>query len=109
MMPVGQIRERLVKIETVIDDAARACQTGQNVPDELRRTIDELERESDSAKQMAQTESAEDRFLDCVDRLEEIGDRAKRYCNEARVLDQRVQQAVTQAHDMISTLKHELH
>ena len=108
-MQAGQIRERLTKIEQCVDDAARACQVGRDVPDELRRAIDELEHESDRAKQMIETDTAEDHVRDCVDRLEELGDRAMRYCNEARVLDQTVQNAVTQAHDMISTLKHQLH
>lgn len=75
-MQVGRIKERLVNIEQVVDDAAPASQPGGDVPDELRRYIDELEMRS---------------------------------CNEARTLDQRVQQAVTRVHGMISTLKHQLH
>lgn len=108
-MQLQQIKERLSQIELYVDEAARACQTSQGVPDEVRQAIDALERESDSARQLTEVETADDRFIECVDRLEELSDRAKRSCNETRILDPRVQSAVTQAHDQISTLKHQLH
>lgn len=108
-MQVGQIKERLVAIEQCIDRAARTCQLSPNAPEELRNALSDLERESDQARQMIEVETAEDRYRACVDRLEELGDRMMRECNDAGLVDPGLQAAVTEAHDMISTLKHQLH
>jgi hypothetical protein len=108
-MQVGQIKERLVKIEQSVDQAAQACLLSPSVPDDLRGYIGDLERESDQVRQMIEVETAEDRLRECVDRLEDLGDRAMKACNTARILDDKVQRAVTEVHDMISTLKHQLH
>lgn len=107
-MQTGQIKDRLMKIEQYVNQAARACELSRDVPDDLRDALGELERASDEAKQLVEVETAEDRFVRCVDRLEAIGDRAMRSCNDARIVDQKVQTALTRAHDMLSTLKHEL-
>lgn len=96
-------------IDQYVNQAARACEISHDVPDDLRDALDQLERASDQAKQLVEAETREDQFVSCVDRLEELGDRAMQSCNQARTVDRHLQTALTQAHDMLSTLKHELH
>lgn len=108
-MDVGLVRDRLTTIEQYVDQAAQACARSNEVPDDLRSLISELERESDQARQMIEVEQRDDLVRARVDGLEELGDRAMRSCNNARTIDQHVQSALTRAHDMLSTLKHELH
>lgn len=109
VMDVGLVRDRLTTIEQYVDQAAQACARSNEVPDDLRSLISELERESDQARQMIEVEQRDDQVRARVDGLEELGDRAMRSCNNARKIDQHVQAALTRAHDMLSTLKHELH
>lgn len=66
-MQVGQIKDRQQKIDQYVDQAARACQLATDVPDRLRNDIRQLERASDEAQQL----------VECVDKMEELGDRAK--------------------------------
>lgn len=108
-MQVGQIKDRLQKIDQYVDQAARACALARDVPDSLRNDISQLERASDEAQQLVESETRDDLFVECVDKMEELGDRAMQSCNAARTVDQNVQRALTQAHDMLSTLKSELH
>jgi len=108
-MQVGQIKNRLQKIEQYVDQAARACDLARDVPDNLRNAIAQLERASDQAQQLLEFETHDDRFIACVDLLEELGDKAMQSCNAARTVDQNVQRALTHAHDMLSTLKNQLH
>ncbi|HEY8606074.1 MAG TPA: hypothetical protein VIM12_03030 [Noviherbaspirillum sp.] len=108
-MQIGLIKDRLKAIEQTVDQVARTCLLSPNAPDELRSAIGELERESDEARRMVDVETAEDRVKACVDRLEEVGDRMMQVCNDARLVDPTLQDAVARAHDMISSLKHQLH
>lgn len=48
--------------------------------------------------------------LQCVDRLEKLGDRALHACTQAgNTVDEQVRAAVKEAHDAIADLKHRLH
>lgn len=108
-MQASQIQERFSNIEQCVDNAAIACQGSDAVPEELRNCLSELDRESDQAKQIVQSENNDERIRQCVDKLEEIGDRAMQACRQAGNVDPQVQTAVSQAHDAISTLKRQLH
>jgi hypothetical protein len=66
-----------------VNQAAQLCQISANVPDRLRDCISELERESDHAKSMLADEQNEARILDCVDHLEDLGDRTMQACRHA--------------------------
>jgi hypothetical protein len=108
-MQASQVKNELPRIDQQVRNAAQLCQTSDNVPDELRECIGELERETGEAASMVSQEQNEQRILDCVDHLEELGDRAMRACKQASNLDDQVKQAVQTAHGALSDLKHRLH
>jgi ABC-type transporter Mla subunit MlaD len=108
-MQVEQIRERFSRIEEWLDDAAQACRESNTVPDALRNCLDELDRESDQAKHLVETENDQERIRQSVEKLEAVGDRAMQACRQARNLDQKLQVSLSQAHFEISKLKQQLH
>lgn len=108
-MQPSHVKEEFPKIEQYIDNAAQLCQTSSNVPDQLRNFLSELDKESDEAKAMLAQEQNEKRIVDCIDHLEQLGDRAMQACKQAGNVDTQVEQALRQAHDALSDLKHRLH
>jgi ABC-type transporter Mla subunit MlaD len=109
IMQTQLAKQQLPQIDQHVRNAAQLCQTSDNVPDALRECIGELERETGEAAAMVTNEQDDQRILDCVDHLEELGDRAMQACRQAGNLDTQVQKAVQTAHGAISELKHRLH
>lgn len=108
MMQVNEIRQRFTQIEQTIDQAAQACQSSSNVPSDLKDCIQQLDQQSDQARQVMQSED-ENRIVECVDQLEDLSDQAMRACENAQNLDGNLRSAVQQAHSELSSLKHQLH
>lgn len=109
-MQANQVKGHFGAIDLRIDKAAQLCQTSAGVPEQLRESLSELSRESDQALQMLANEQDDNRIVQCVDRLEKLGDRAMHACVQGgNNVDQQVQAAVKEAHDAISDLKHRLH
>jgi hypothetical protein len=109
-MQANQVKEHFGAVDLRIDKAAELCQMSTDVPEKLRESLSELSRESDQALQMLANEKDENRIVQCVDRLEKLGDRALHACAQGgNNVDERVQAAVKEAHDAISDLKHRLH
>lgn len=108
-MQANQLREEFASIERRIDSASAACQTSNAVPEELRTSLSELGKESDTLLQLIDSEDNDNRIRQCVDRLEKLGDRAMQACSQDSNVDSAVQNEVRQAHDAISALKHRLH
>ncbi|UXY15630.1 hypothetical protein N8I74_01040 [Chitiniphilus purpureus] len=108
-MQASELQQRFSRIERCIDQAAQACQISANVPQALQRTLSELDRESDNAKQQLRQQQDDASLLACVDRLEKLGDQAMQACRSADGLDPALRQAIQQAHDELSQLKHQLH
>lgn len=108
-MQASQVKQEFPRIDQFIDNATQLCQTNRNVPDELRNCLSELDRESDQTMQVLEQEQNENRIVECIDRLEKLGDRAVQACRQAGNIDEQMQKAVQQAHDAISNLKHRLH
>jgi hypothetical protein len=48
-------------------------------------------------------------IIQCVDQLEQLGDRARDACQQSQSVDGQLKQAVMQAHDELSDLKRQLH
>lgn len=109
-MQPNQVKENFDAINLRIGKAARLCQTRTDIPEQVRESLSELSRESDQALQMLASEKNENRIVQCVDRLEELGDRAWHACAQAgNTVDEQIQAAVKEAHDALSDLKHKLH
>lgn len=109
-MQPSQVKEVFGKVEQSIGKASELCQTSNKVPEPLRASLSELSRESEQAAQLLASEKNDNRIVQCVDRLEKLGDRAMHACTQAgSTVDEQVQKAVKEAHDALSDLKHRLH
>jgi hypothetical protein len=109
-MQPSQVKEVFGPVEQVIGKAAQLCQTSGKVPEQIRSSLDELSRESEQVAQLLANEQNDDRIIESVDHLEKLGDRAWYACSQAgTTVDEQVRDAVKQAHDALSQLKHSLH
>lgn len=108
MMQTNEIKQRFSMIEQAIGQAAQACSAERNVPSELRDCIDKLDRQSDLAKEVIQSDD-QMRIRKVVDDLEQLGDRAKQVCGSGAKLTAQMKNAVLRVHDELSQLKHQLH
>ena len=110
MMQAEEVRQRFNQIEQTIQQASQACErAGNGVPMDLKNCIQQLDQQSGKAKQQLQQTQDQQSIIQCVDELEELGDKAKAACEKGGNVDQQVKQAVLQAHQELSQLKHQLH
>jgi hypothetical protein len=107
-MQASQVKEYFPSIKQRIDNAAQLCQITTGVPDNVRNRLGELDREADEAARIFEQERNENRIRQCVDRLEKLGDHVVNACSSVK-LDEQVENAIQEAHDAISNLKHRLH
>jgi phage shock protein A len=108
MMQVNEIRQQFNHIEQTIAQAMQACSNETNVPQDLKQCIQQMDQQSNQARQVMQSQD-ENQIVQCVDNLEELGDRAMRACEQANGISDQVRNAVSQAHRELSDLKHQLH
>ncbi len=110
MMQADEVRQRFSQIEKTIQQASQACErAGSGVSSDLKNSIQQLDQQSSKAKQELQQAKDQESIVQCVDQLEELGDKAKAACEKGGNVDQQVKQAVLQAHQELSQLKHQLH
>lgn len=110
MMQADEVRQRFNQIEQTIQQASQACErAGSGVSADLKNSIQQLDKESSKARQQLQQAKDDQTIIECVDQLEELGDKAKTACEKSDNLDQQVKNAVLQAHQELSQLKHQLH
>jgi chromosome segregation ATPase len=109
MMQANEVRQRFTQIERTIHQASEACQRAASVSSDLKSSIQQLDERSEQAHQELAKLQDEDSIRQCVDELEQLGDRAKDACERAGNVDQNVKNAVLQAHQELSELKHQLH
>jgi chromosome segregation ATPase len=108
MMQSSEIQQRFSKIEQTIHQAAQACEQATGVPMDVKDSIQQLEHKSQLARTvMAQAD--EDSVRQCIDDLEQLGDRARDACQQAGKVDEQLNTAVMQVHSELSDLKHQLH
>lgn len=109
-MQPSQVKEYFGPVGQIIGKASQLCQTSSKVPEPIRESLGELSRESEQAAQLLANEKNDNRIIQCVDRLEKLGDRAWHACSQAgSTVDGQVRAAVKEAHDALSDLKHRLH
>lgn len=108
-MQPDQVRDRFSHVKQCIENATQLCRSTKDVPDELRTRLGELDRESEQAMQVAERAPGAQGLNQCVDRLEQLGDRMMEACTQSGSIDWDVQSAVRDAHDAISELKQQLH
>jgi len=108
MMQANEIEQRFNRIEHSIHQAAQACASDSSVSPELKQCLTQMDQQSTQAHQILQSQD-EIRIRQCVDQLEELGDRAKMACEKSGNIKPELKNAVMQAHNELSTLKHQLH
>ncbi|HEY8102421.1 MAG TPA: hypothetical protein VIF82_16905 [Burkholderiaceae bacterium] len=108
MLQANEIQQRFNHIQQSIQQASQACQSSSNVPSDLKDCIQQLDSQSSSAQQVMQSQD-ENQIRQCVDDLEQLGDRARDACQQSQNVDGQLKQAVMQAHDELSDLKRQLH
>jgi len=108
MMQMNEIRQQLQHIGQTIHQAANACTHATGVPMDLKDCVQQMDQRSQQMEQSMQ--SADQAWLtQCVEDLEDMGDRAKAACEKSGSVAPDLRQAVMQAHDELSQLKHQLH
>ncbi|MCW7540262.1 hypothetical protein OOT46_20725 [Aquabacterium sp. A7-Y] len=108
-MQMSEMKQHMDRIEQWLSQAAHACEASDHVPQDLRNCITELDRRSHEAVRMMETDEDEQHVREWVTRLEALGDRAMSACRRAGEMDGEMSQAIQQAHDELSQLKHQLH
>jgi len=108
MMQSRELQQRFSHIEQTIHQAAQACEKATGVPMDVKDSIQQMDQQTGQARQTMQSQD-ESRIMECVDNLEQLGDRAKNACERAGQVDETLRNAVMQAHRELSELKHQLH
>ncbi len=108
MMQTNEIRQRFNNIEQTIHQAADACARAEGVPMDLKDCVQKMDQRSRQVKQEMQS-ADESRMTQCIDELEQMGDRARDACQSAGNVNPELRQAVTRMHDELSQLKRQMH
>lgn len=109
MMQSNELQKRFSQVENSIHQAAQRCQTAQAVPMDLKDCLQQLDQQATRARNTLQSQD-ENQIRQCVDDLEQLGDRAKDACEQSSGnLDADLKSAIMQAHRELSDLKHQLH
>ncbi|MGZ3157963.1 MAG: hypothetical protein ACXU7H_02665 [Burkholderiaceae bacterium] len=108
MLQANEIQQRFRNIQQSIQQASQACQSSSNVPSDLKDSIQQLDSQSNKAQQVLQSQDQQ-QIIQCIDNLEQLGDRARDACQQSQNVDGQLKQAVMQAHDELSDLKRQLH
>jgi Zn-dependent oligopeptidase len=108
MLQTNEIQQRISHIQQTIDQADQACKSSADTPPELKACIQKLAKESKQADQVIKSND-QARIIECVDRLEDMGDDLKRISRSEAHVSPQVETAVTKVHAELSDLKHKLH
>jgi phage shock protein A len=108
MLQANEIQQRFTHIQQTIGEAEQACRSFDDTPNEMRECIEKLSREVQQAKTVMQSNDQQ-RIIQCVDSLEDLGDEAKRVSRSLSTMPADVEAAVTKVHKELSDFKHKLH
>lgn len=108
-MQANELQKRFAQVENTIHQAAQRCQSAQEIPMDLKDYIQQLDQRAIAARDMMQSQD-ENQIRQCVDDLEQLGDRARDACEQSQGnLDDELKNSIMQAHRELSELKHQLH
>jgi archaellum component FlaC len=109
MLQSNEIQKRFSHIQQTISEATRSCQSAQSsVPQDLKRCVEELDQQCQSAQSVMKSQD-ETQMRECIDKMEAIGDRAERACQQSGNVDGTLKKAVSTMHSELSDLKRQLH
>ena len=107
MLQAAEIQKRFSQIQQTINQAEEVTRNDQGAPDDIRVCIQKIAHEMPNAERVMRSND-QGRIIECIDRLEEMGDDAKRMVRSSQPSPQ-VASVVTRVHDVLSELKHQLH
>ena len=107
MLQPAEIQQRFSQIQQTINQAEEVTRNDQGAPDDIRDRIQKIAHEMPAAERVMRSND-QTRIIECIDRLEEMGDDAKRMVRSSQPSPQ-VASVVTRVHDVLSDLKHQLH
>ncbi len=108
MLQTSEIQKRFTHLEQTLEKASQACHADNSVPKNLLDCVDQLDKQSASAKKVMASQD-ENRMRQCIDDLEQLGDRAKQACQSGGNVNAQVKSAITSVHAELSDLKKQLH
>jgi methyl-accepting chemotaxis protein len=108
MLQANEIQQRISHIQQTVGEAEQACKASSDASPELKACIQKI---SDGAKQANDIIKTNDqnRIVEFVDRLEDMGDDAKRLSRSDAHISPQLETAVTRVHAELSELKHKMH
>ena len=104
-MEVKQIKQQLSQVEQIIGRALQAIKNDDAAPSDLKESVKELDGHARKAKQ-SQDEKT---LAQCVEDMEAASDRARDAVERTIKIDAQTRSAVLEAHNKLSSLKHQLH
>jgi uncharacterized coiled-coil DUF342 family protein len=107
MLQPAEIQQRFSQIQQTVNQAEEVTRNDEGAPAEIRDCIQKLAHEMPNAEQVMRSND-QPRIVECIDRLEEMGDDVKRMVRSSQPSPQ-VASVVTRVHDVLSDLKHQLH
>lgn len=107
MLQAAEIQQRFSQVQQTVNQAEQVTRNDQDAPEDIRDCIQKIAHEMPEAQRVIQSNDQSD-IIECIDRLEEMGDEAKRMCRDTQASPQ-VASVVTRVHDVLSDFKHQLH
>ena len=108
MLQANEIQQRFTTIRRTIGEAERACESATDSSPQLRDQLHKLADEARSADAIIRGNQQE-RIVECIDRLEDMGDEVKRLSRSDERITPTLESAVSKVHAELSKLKHQLH
>ena len=108
-MQMNQVQDKFTRAERCIEQASMACQSAAGVLESLRNCLSDLDRQVHDSEALIRQAQSDSEVRECIDTLEELGDRAMQECRSASGVDSQLKDAVKAAHKELSELKRQLH
>jgi lipopolysaccharide biosynthesis protein len=108
MLQANEIQQRMTHIQQTLGQAEQAVMSATDTPPELKACLQKLAEESKRMDQMLKSNDQAS-IMQAVDRLEDMGDDAKRISRSEAHISPQVETAVTRVHAELSDLKHKMH
>ncbi|MFC5476635.1 hypothetical protein [Massilia suwonensis] len=108
MLQSNEIQQRYSHLQQTIGEAEQACKASRDTPPEMRDCIERIAREVKQARDVMQSND-EARIVQAVDRMEDMGDEAKRISRSSPQMPAHLEAVVTRVHAELSDFKHKLH
>ena len=107
MLQANDIQHRFHLLEQAIGQAAQACSAEPFIPGELRDSIQRLDRQSDTAREVLLSQD-QLRIHKLVREMERLSERARQVCINVPRLSAHMRSAVNYMHGQVMELKRDL-